>query len=950
MMTVESKIIELDVVQDCLEFVVNANKLVCIGVDGPTASGKTIFAELLKKKISNISNKNVQIIPLDCLLVERKIREKSLRNIHQIGIPFEHEAEIHMRFSKFDYLLKLIDLKKADLSEQTNVNLENLYSRSDEGRCTGKLKINLTNETVLIFEGHYTTRPEFHRVLDKNFILLAKRDNLIRRKIERVADYRDKKEVEDYFNLIDEPSYLSNYYRFASQHSLIIDNSNFSKPFSVEYSRISSLLNTSNFLGIKNISSEKIKEFIFGLHGLSNYSFENEKNIEKLLSDLNELDFSQGRKTVSETFVSNKISHKVSYFDYITKDNIEVGLLVKMFEKNSIWIINKDLGKIKHLIFWEGGVFKIEKGIIERLSFLTKKDNSCKVATKYFSENIHQGKAFLSSVLLNDNLKDDGNSRCFLANASRVSFLASALRYTQLACKSLGDFFVISYRGCLDDKIEKITSNPNVFKVNELSLSSCENNHFQKQSRTYILTSDFLILKTGLNKEILEELKNIYFESEDINVRSAIFNGLLHEENRCFVPEEIRDFLQYSIGFFPISMSRLYVLKRMGIEKTNVLAANIYDITTDPIDSSAYLDAAVKNSLPTILQVSLNAAGQAEIKPDGSKIIGYLNPRQGIIDFTNTICDSLVKILEDSTSKKHSLPLIGIGLDHIDVRGDLPRGRSSRFLRAAIQTESITHLTLDGSAHFKPKNKVLSELFKAYLEVFKTSFRFLDKTNVDNIDLEFCTGELNYIGEETSPHYPDAREMSMLPICFSLSLDKEKDFEYKTALSNNLKLYVANLGTTHHGNDEERSLKISLAKEWQESLEGTNFISPVLHGTTGSSDATFSLASNSCQKINIAGSFLRILLENLNSSQKKLVGFNSFDSKSKLLCSNLSLLKKEEANLSKKELKKEFLRYSKINNVKPISKKNEDIIRKPLYGRNAIARHIFSKLELMLTL
>ena len=60
------------------------------------------------------------------------------------------------------------------------------------------------NKTVFIFEGHYTTRPQFQKILDKNFILLAKRDNLINRKIERVAEYRDKREVEKYFDLIKE--------------------------------------------------------------------------------------------------------------------------------------------------------------------------------------------------------------------------------------------------------------------------------------------------------------------------------------------------------------------------------------------------------------------------------------------------------------------------------------------------------------------------------------------------------------------------------------------------------------------------------------------------------------------------------------------------------------------------------------------------------------------------
>ena len=167
---------------------------------------------------------------------------------------------------------------------------------------------------------------------------------------------------------------------------------------------------------------------------------------------------------------------------------------------------------------------------------------------------------------------------------------------------------------------------------------------------------------------------------------------------------------------------------------------------------------------------------------------------------------------------------------------------------------------------------------------------------------------------------------------------------------NSLKLYVGNLGTTHHGNDEENSLNIALAEQWQKSLEGTNFISPVLHGTTGSSDNTFSLASKSCYKINIAGSLLKVFLENLNSSQKEFLGFNSFDEKSKLLCSKLRDLRKDQISFVKKELKKEFFRYCRINKVQLISKENEKFVRKPYYGRNKIANHIFLKLKQIITL
>ena len=273
------------------------------------------------------------------------------------------------------------------------------------------------------------------------------------------------------------------------------------------------------------------------------------------------------------------------------------------------------------------------------------------------------------------------------------------------------------------------------------------------KTQDFFLTSDFLILKNDLNKKIVRELKEIYFNSDDINIRSAIINGLMHKDNRFFIKEEILNFLKYSVCFFPSSLSRLYVLNRMGLEETNVLAANIYDITEEPIDSYSYLHSALENSLPTILQVRLNAAGQSEINSDGSKVIGYLKPKEGILDFTNSICDTLAKILEENKPYPKKSPFIGIGLDHVDVRGDNPFGRSYRFVRQAVASESITHITLDGSAKFNPQNKITSELFEAYVKVFKTSLSFLDKTNLDNLDLEFCTGELNYIGEETSPHY-----------------------------------------------------------------------------------------------------------------------------------------------------------------------------------------------------
>ncbi len=944
-----NRIIYLKEVRDTIRSAINSKDLYCIGVDGPTASGKTIFAEILKNEISNISGKKVQIVPLDSLLIERCLREKCLQNLKKISVPFEYEAEMHMQFSKLDELLNLVKLKKKKLSDKEKITLENLYSRSDNGSCNGKLEVNLSEKIVLIFEGHYTTRPEFLNVIDKNFILLANREELIDRKIQRVAGYRNKKVVQEYFELIDEPSYLSNYYRFASSKSFIIDNSDFSSPFSVGYDHIKKLLDTNKFLNDNKSSSQQIREYVFGLHGLSDYKF-NDNNIDNLLGELEIFNLYEGRKGISNIFNKNKVPHKIFYFNYQGKNKSEVGLVTKLFGKNVSWILSRQNKVTKHLISWEGGIFIISKGQIEKLPYIINQNDFKNNFNDNFFKNFIDCKLFITSTLISGRLKNYTNYYSFFDNSSQTSFIAMLLQYTQFQSNSLGNFFSISFKGCLNKNIAKYVSETLPFQINKINLINDLDDFYHKKSEKFILSKDFLILRKKLNNQIVKELKDIYFKAKDIKIRSTIIEGLLHEDNLGLVPEDIRKYLNYGIGFLPISMERLYILKRLGIEKTNVLAVNIYDVSKDPIDSSTYLEAAYQKSLPTILQISLNAIGHAENAPDGSNVIGYLEPDKGIKDFTNSIEDSLICILKKNNHKQYPPPFIGIGLDHVDVRGDYPKGRSSRFLKSAIETELITHITLDGSEKFKPKEKIKSEIFKAYKDVFSISLSFLNKNNFNGIDLEFCTGELNYIGNATTPHYPDGEEMSLLPISFFASLEKETDLEYKTNLINSIKLYVGNLGTFHHAKDNERALKITLSSEWQNELLGTNFISPVLHGTTGSSDKTFLLAAKSCQKINIAGSLLKVFLENLNSSQKELLGFQYFDDKSKLLCKKLKLLKKDNVIYNNNELKNSFLRYSEINNVKAIDKKYESIIRKTLYGRNKITMYIFSKLEEMINL
>ena len=56
----------------------------------------------------------MQIVPLDSLWLSAKLGK--LQNIQKVGISFEHEAERHMRFSKFEKLIRLVDLNKQNFT------------------------------------------------------------------------------------------------------------------------------------------------------------------------------------------------------------------------------------------------------------------------------------------------------------------------------------------------------------------------------------------------------------------------------------------------------------------------------------------------------------------------------------------------------------------------------------------------------------------------------------------------------------------------------------------------------------------------------------------------------------------------------------------------------------------------------------------------------------------
>jgi ribulose-phosphate 3-epimerase len=211
-------------------------QIVLVGVDGPTASGKTIFADHLSGAWNERRQKGSFVYRLDWALADRIARVKDLGVLKKGNSRFELEAELHMRLGELENFLKEVliynenFLKEKSCERPFKKSLEGLYSREDNGRLTGVCNVEIPPGSLIIVEGHYTLRSELHRFFDLNVLMLGNKKTLIERKIARVSGYRGAEDAESYFHFIDAPSFEHHLYRFGHNATHIIQNNDFLHP------------------------------------------------------------------------------------------------------------------------------------------------------------------------------------------------------------------------------------------------------------------------------------------------------------------------------------------------------------------------------------------------------------------------------------------------------------------------------------------------------------------------------------------------------------------------------------------------------------------------------------------------------------------------------------------------------------------------------------------------
>lgn len=905
----------------------NVNYPYCIGIDGATATGKTVFANLLKEYLQKKLNISSEIFQLDYLLLNRNFREREFANIKKNNVKFFYEAENHMRFNKInDLIIEILKIKKSN-KKKLKIKIDKLYSRKNNGKCNQQKIVDLSKK-VLIFEGHYTSRNIISSILDKNIILFSTRKEILKRKINRSQNYRNSKDVIDYFDYIDLPSITNNFLRFYKPNFHLINNNDLKNPKTLSYKNSLKIIKF-------NKQNNNTLENIFG----NNYSNE------KLFFILNKLLNKVSSKSIEYFLKKKKLNFK-KYFFY--KNSLQKDVIFIINENNKkYFLIQNKINKNQFLLSFENGFFLLEKKTILNLG--TSSHNDLKIISniKISEKNYVNSKLSIFENFFKYKNKSRKLSFLSLLNSNNDKFLLfDFFKNSGWQTKFLDDFCFLSPNYINQNFLNKKKIQLNIKSLHDLDYTNrfkYENKELLYNSKNFYINYDFCKIKREISKQTFSELEKLIL-SDNYLIRKNIYNALLNYKfsSNTRIKKLIKDY----IPLYPTSFSRLYAINKILNMQTGILANNVYDLSDQSADITAYLEASNDTKLPFVLQSSLNAIGHEEKK---NKIynVGYLKAKEGPLKYIRSISKS-VSFLKNKKKLKNLF--YGIGLDHVDLKGDRPKGRTKRFLIKSLKTKSITHVTLDFSDLFNATNANLDNLSKVYQKIFYHSNLLIMSTDFGNYDLEYCTGELNYISKKNTPHYPDQNEISMFEKIYNLSIDKinNKNKFQNFILKNKIKLYVANLGTTHHGNDKDKDLKIDLSKKWNIANHNKTFISPVLHGTTNSKDYLFKKASKNCLKINIAGSYLNVLFSNLDEETKNKIKFKVFDKNTKYLAYKLVDIPFERKKKSVDKLKKKFIKYASLTNYKNLKLKDLNELRMSTFYLEDISKKFLLELKKIL--
>ncbi len=927
-------------------------RVTIVGIDGPTASGKTYFAKWLQQALHD-QKIRCEIYQLDWLLTSRPFREEDVKRLNTSKENFPFEGELHMRLELAREFLQTVqqfqERPAAETAATKVVQLENLYNREGGGTTDGTAEIALAAGSVVILEGHYTLRNDLSELIDLQVCMLANKDVLVQRKVDRVKGYRSPDAAVNYFDCVDGPSFEHHFSRFRDNGAFMIDNSDYEKPSVLDRTQTTAWHQRFRqecgiTLGADSTPTQ------WDEPGLIRQVFSESKTIPQEFYDFqlevvrlaHELDGAIAK--MSRTAVDEQSQDFRSYLDKglarINEQFGEAGSVQLVYADHlhniyyrkmpictavqARWKNNPNLdatvfftfsfASLKVAYFWAGGCRHFlnqrmlgqidsedQRSFVEQLAEGARTQDKIKVTlpTDYTFpsflakfqdriEKVYTGKELQNvspvSLLLDQTLRN-GVWIQRLTYHWQIDHFAHLLNQSGIHSLHVGNYLIAvhSQDSELLQEFQQFVAQwrPKVSFAERMQQGwqQCDElvaAETQRVKQTFAEQAKNLKLMDGqvfgncvshgkTAQAVQDELSQLLNSPERLVRKKTVhfieehFPALQLRTQNLWenIPEGSKQTitLKELMSLSPTILAEVHLWSALRGDCKSVLGANVYDIRPESIDCYAFLKAACELSAPIVLQSSMNAVGQKE-EHEGGVAWGYLHPSNGCVDFAQAALQAARNLLLTTGTRPG---LFGVGMDHITSGHDKPSGRAKRLLNQAIREGRITHLVLDASDLFNMETPDKALMRKTFREMAQWVVSLFENVNESYLkDFEVCISELNYIGGSKTMILPDEDDVEVFVEEYQNALI-EAGFGAHLSRPH---LFIPNLGTVHHGADDEQPW-VEKSGDLKDRIKSAGFVSAVLHGTSNSHWETLSKASVGCHKINVAGDFLVTLVHGL---------------------------------------------------------------------------------------